>query len=77
MHTLVRTWNIFSWYLLRTLIFIIVLNVLQAKRKRARTPTPGEYLGVRGIYLNFTAFVWYDMKLFYGLVFLSLVLLRI
>jgi hypothetical protein len=22
----------------------------QAKRKRARTPTPGEYLGVRGVF---------------------------
>lgn len=32
--------------------FFLGIDVLQAKRKRARTPTPGEYLGVRGIYLN-------------------------
>lgn len=54
--TLVYTWHVFPWYmLLSVLISNILLNVLQAKRKRARTPTPGEYLGVRGIYLNSTA----------------------
>lgn len=30
---------------------------LQAKRKRARTPTPGEYLGVRGTSLQHSVFI--------------------
>lgn len=40
------------------LILMAVHIFLQAKRKRARTPTPGEYLGVRGECLNTTASAW-------------------
>lgn len=34
---------------------ILIANIetdVQAKRKRARTPTPGEYLGVRGMSIS-------------------------
>ena len=34
---------------------ILIANIemdVQAKRKRARTPTPGEYLGVRGMLIS-------------------------
>jgi hypothetical protein len=48
------------------LIFTAVLNVLQAKRKRARTPTPGEYLGVRGMYLPTSMRLFESLILFMG-----------
>jgi hypothetical protein len=41
--------------------------LLEAKRKRARTPTPGEYLGVRGIDLS-TSLHLFDRESFVGMI---------
>lgn len=37
-----------SLFIVLLRLIVILWLIVQAKRKRARTPTPGEYLGVRG-----------------------------
>lgn len=43
---------IISTYMWSVFLIANIEMDVQAKRKRARTPTPGEYLGVRGMLVS-------------------------